>query len=159
MVEKDYIVPGIIIEQQAKFDLNELYKFLKDWFTSRNYDLFEKKYEELQGANINTKWDAEKKIDDYTKFIISVKIKCTNIHDVKTAKRALKEGNINIKFESVIERDYEDRWEVRPSHKLIRGIFDKYVKKGQAEEYEEKLKKETYHIYEDTKAFLNMPRF
>lgn len=158
MPEQDYVVPGIVLEQYAKFDIKELYTIMHDWLVQRGYDFLEKQYVEEKN-DIKAKWDAEKKIDDYTKFVIKISLKISNVQEVETPKRKLKQGDINIKFESYIQRDYEETWEKRPTHKFFRGLFDKYVVKGKFEDYEKKLKEETYHFYEDVKAFLKMPKF
>lgn len=163
MAEIDYVIPALRVSQEAIIEFNELYKMMKKWFDDHGYDFFEKEYLDTQEEDYSTsnsiKWEAEKKIDDYTKFHIEVRIKCSDIKEViKKDKKAVK-GMIAIKFESFLEKDYEDNWEKNFMLKFTREVYDKFLLKGKFERQANDLKEETYDIFNQTKSFLRLYRF
>ena len=74
MQQRDVIVPSIKIKEKSIFNLDELYKILIRWFELHQYDFQEREYrDEDMGEgkkHLEIKWYAEKKIDDYIKFVI-----------------------------------------------------------------------------------------
>lgn len=159
MAETDYVIPEILITKEAVINLKELYSLIKEWFVKKDYYLLEKEHHAKSGEghkDLEIKLVGEKKVDDYTKFVIEVKIKGTNIKEVMLKKKKSIEGAISIKLESYLMKDYEDIWEVRPLPKFFRGLYDKFVLKSKFEIYSEELKKETYMISDEIKAFLDL---
>jgi hypothetical protein len=70
---------------------------------------------------------------------------------VKTNK-----GDLKITFDADLERDYEETWEKQPFWKFMRAVYDKYIMRTTADEYEDKLFAKTQSLVEQVKAFLNL---
>ncbi len=143
------------------FDFKELYRFLYEWFTSYEYVVMEKKYSEkvkVQGKDIEIEWLCLRKISDYFRFRIKVTIRILGMIAVELARGGVKirkdKGEIEIKFGSFLERDYENKWETNPVAKFLRGIYDKYIIKSRIDAYEDRLGTEVDEVIAQIKAFL-----
>jgi len=159
MSEIDYVVLGIVVEEKAVFNMTDLYKVMKKWFLENNYDFIEKEYSDVEKEDLSLKWVSERKVDDYTKFVIEVRIKTKGLKVVKVKNKKSNKGKITAKFESYLEKDYEDSWETNPINKFLRSIYDKFVIRSKFEQYSKQLKDETYDVFNETKAYLNLHRF
>lgn len=162
MAERDYIIPEILLKKEAIINIKDLYSLIKEWVVNRGYDLLEKEHHaksKEESKDLEIKLVAEKKVDDYTKFMIEVKIKGNNLREVILKKKKAIKGLISIKLESYLEKDYEDVWEVKPLPKFFRGLYDKFVLKNKFDKYSDELKKETYMLGDEIKAFLNLHKF
>ena len=77
----------------------------------------------------------------------------------KTESNNIVAGSMNIKFESLLETDYEDKWEGNPLFKFIRSLFDKFGKESTRSSYENEIKEATYDLYNKVKSFLSLEKF
>lgn len=143
------------------FDFKETYNFLFEWFRFLEYSVSEEKYAEKikpTGKEVEISWVCAKKINDYVKFKIKVRILIVNMVEVEVTEEGVKikkeKGNIDIKFSGNLEKDYQNKWETSPILKFLRGIYDKYIIKSKIEAYEDKLAGEVEETAEQIKAFL-----
>ncbi|MBU1203780.1 MAG: hypothetical protein KKG60_01795 [Nanoarchaeota archaeon] len=157
MSEIDYVIPGIVVEKEGIVDISDLYKLMRNWLEKRDYSVVEKEYvdEVAEKSSISIKWEGEKDVDDYTRFIIKVGIK-GKVENVRLKKKNAVKGVISIKFESCMEQDYEEKWENSPVFKFFRGIFDKYGMKNRFNKYSKELRENTYDLYYEVKAYLGL---
>ena len=158
MSEIDYIIPGISVKQKAVIDLQELCEAIKEWLKQYKYLVFEKEYKDVAaeaGKELHIKLLGERKIDDYTKFVIEIKIKTQEIIEVYVKRKKLTKGEVNIKLESYLIKDYENIWEDKPFAKFLRGIYDKFILSGKFSRYADELTEETYKLHSEIKRFLN----
>ena len=63
-------------------------------------------------------------------------------------------GSIEIKFEAIIVRDIQNRWEYNPIAKFLRGLYERYIIRTRLDEYEIKLFEEISEMIKQTKSFL-----
>lgn len=143
------------------FDFKELYKFLYEWLKDYQYLIIEKKYSEKiksDGKEIEIEWMNLRKISDYFRFRIKMVTRVTKMVSVEVQEEGMKttkdKGEIEIKFETWLEKDYENRWEENAIFKFLRGMYDKYIIKSRIEFYEDKLKDETDEYINQIKSFL-----
>ena len=129
------------IEQDGIFDFKKLYNFAYDFLKSKNYDVTETSYSEKVGAEgkeIEVKWDIEKKVTDYVKYIGKVKMTLKNLKSVEVQKDGKKEnsnkGSIKVSVGGEVETDYSGKWDSTPTLQFMRGIYDKFVIKGRVGE-------------------------
>jgi len=160
MSEKDTIFSGKT-KYTGIVDFKELYRFLYDWFTDHGYKIIEKSYNEktkVDGKEIEIKWDAQKRISDYFKFLIKAEWRTLGLTEVDVQKNGTKlkmnKGYIEIKFSAILEKDYEHRWEDTAFIKFLRGVYDRYIIKGRIDSYEDKLMDEVDEVVVQTKSFL-----
>lgn len=163
MPEFDYVVPELIIQQKnVVFEVKDLYKILRSWGDLNRYDFLEKVYTQQKEDDQNKtdiKWIFERKIDDYVKFVIRIafSIKGKEVSMKKKGKSV--KGDVKIRFEAYLEKDYEKFWEGKPVRKFVRGFYDKFIAASRMMRYEAKLKQECYDIYNEAKSFLNLSVF
>ena len=83
MAEKEVVAKELKIKQKAVFDMGELYQTMFRWFSQHNYDFQEKQYMEKKnpdgGKNLEIKWIATRKINDYVKFQIDIVFTMVNL--------------------------------------------------------------------------------
>jgi len=158
MSEIDYVVPSVSVDYDGRLDLREVYSFAKKWLLERKYDLSENEYhvtEKEDGNELRIKWWAFKKVDDYSRFNIEVVFSGRGLQQLRTKNKVLVKGKVNIELESYVERDYENVWSVRPGHKFMREVYDKFFLKGKFDKYHEELREETLMLRDAVKRFLD----
>ncbi|MCX8194148.1 MAG: hypothetical protein N3G19_02175 [Candidatus Pacearchaeota archaeon] len=143
------------------FDFKSIYNFLYDLFTHYNYVVIEQKYSEkikAEGKELEILWLCLKKISDYFRFRIKVRIFILGMISVEVVRENIKvkrdKGEIEIKIASSLERDYENKWESNPVTKFLRGIYDKYIIKSRIEAYEDAIATEVDEVLSQLKSYL-----
>jgi hypothetical protein len=164
MAERDYVVREIKISKDGVFDFDNLYKAIKEWLNFHHYDFFERNYSDMSkgdSKDIKVKFETERKIDSYMKYSIdiSISVKDHRLVLAQDKKKKLVKGFLVIGIESVIVTDYDEKWEGKPMKKFIRGIYDKFIEGDKRIRLNNELKEETYGLYNELKAFLNLQRF
>ena len=164
MVEINPIVKEIKLTKDGTFDFENMYKIIKDWYSFHQYDFFEKEYSDVikeDSKDIKAHFNSEKKISDYVKYEVQIKLTVKN-HRIVVApdkKKKLVHGELIISISSSIKSDFEGQWEEKPFKKFIRGIYDKFIEGDKNQRFASELKEETYSLYNELKAFLNLQRF
>ena len=160
MVEKDKIFKGVI-KQSGIYNFKDFYEFMYDYFMDENYDIFETKYtEKLKGdsKDIEIKWTAIKEVSDYFRFEIYSRWNILGMRKVKVKKEGqeitMDSGTLEIKFEAILQKDWENRWESHPFWKFLRGLYDRYIIKSRINDYELRLFQEINQIVAQAKSFL-----
>lgn len=159
MAEIDYVVHPITLNYSGIVDLKELYELIRTWFNDKGFFAMEKESEgseEESGENIYTKFEAFKKVEEYTKYMIQVKIKAKSLKE--TSEQYKYQGDFIVSFESWLEKDYEDKYENKPIFKFFKGFWEKFAEKSRFNKYEQELRELTYSFYNEVKAFLNMTK-
>lgn len=162
MTEKDKLF-DTKIKHKGVFNFSDLYNLMYDWLADEGYDTNEKSYKETvssAGKELKIEWVAYRKVSDYFRFVIKVTwliIGMTNVEiEVDGTKQPSNKGYIEIKVSSVLEKDYESRWESRPFFKFLRTLYDKYLIPARIEQYEGKLLGEMDELLAEIKAFLSL---
>lgn len=136
MSETIKITPGVglVIKYNGIFDFDKLYKGMHDWFMSYKYDFHEKentKKSKDLGSFIEINWIAERNIDEYVKFLINVHIIIDNFNRVEK----LDTGNMIIELSASLVLDYNNKWSIKPFHKFLFNIYNKYIIKEKINRY------------------------
>ncbi|MFH1592619.1 MAG: hypothetical protein ABIB47_04610 [Candidatus Woesearchaeota archaeon] len=166
MVQRDTIVPNVKIKDKSIFSLEELYKLLFRWFELNQYDFNEQEYrDEDTGAgqkHLEIKWYAEKKINDYFKFVIETNFLVLGLEKVEIesggVKRNTNKGEVELRIKAYILKDYENRWEAG-FMRFLRAFYEKFVIRGRIDDLENQIYEEAYRYMDEIKAFLNLHRF
>jgi hypothetical protein len=163
MVELDRLFKTKV-KNKGVFDFKESYRVLYDWFMEQGYVLNEKSYKETVGPGgekeIEIEWLALRQISDYFRFRMEVKWHIIGMKDAEVeidgVKRKMNSGLFEVGFESILEKDYEHRWEKNPFLKFLRTLYDRYLIQSRIEGYEGKLLTEMDDLIAETKAFLSL---
>ncbi|MEK6834837.1 MAG: hypothetical protein AABX61_01080 [Nanoarchaeota archaeon] len=159
MTEVDYVVYPMSLNYSGVVNLQELYNLIRVWFSEKGFFAMEKESEgseEESGDNFSTKFQASKKVEEYTKYVIELSIKAKSLKE--TSEQYSYRGEFEVSVESYLEKDYEDRYENRPLLKIFKGFFEKFVEKSRFNRYENELKDSTNALYNEVKAFFNISK-
>ncbi|MBS3176925.1 hypothetical protein J4457_06855 [Candidatus Woesearchaeota archaeon] len=166
MSERQIVVEKMHLEYEGLFSVAELYKFINEWLEDKGYDKREKKNIEAvhpEGKSIEIEVEPWKKVTDYAKNVIKLKMAFEEVKEVEIekegAKVKLNQGKVHITFDGYLETDYENRWEGKPIFFVIRTMFDKYVYAPFTAGFTEGVKRDIMHLHNNIKAFLNLYRF
>lgn len=167
MPQRDYVATGVKVKQKSVFNLDELYSVLWHWFETHNYDFQEQEYRDettAGGHNIEIGWYAERKIDDYIKFVLEITFFVVGYQKVEIEKEGgVKEktgkGEVEIQISAYLLKDFEDRWGKPAVLLFLREVYDKFIIRGRIESLEGGLHDELYRFIDEIKAFLNLYRF
>ncbi len=152
------------LTQVGYWDYNEVYIMLYNWIKDHGYNLAENVYKEKLtsgGKEIVIVWEAKKKITDYFLYKIELDWHILTMKDAEIEidgkKTKTNKGELEITFKGTIVKDYEKRWEDKPIHKFMRGLYEEYVIRKTIDEYEDDLEDQIKELITDTKAFLRIP--
>jgi hypothetical protein len=165
MPEREVIIDKLRMTYEGLFSVAELYTMIDEWFREKGYDKKESKNIEVvrpEGKQIELVLEPWKKVTDYAKNIIKIRILMTDIKDVEVEKDhtkvKLNQGKIQLVFDAFMETDYESRWEGKPIFYFIRTVFDKYFYKPFLAGFETGVKADTMDLHKRIAAFLNLYR-
>lgn len=164
MSEIEFVVPvnkPLKITADAVFSMHDLYKHIRSWLDEHKYVTFEKEYRDWMkeaGRSASIKLAPWKKVDDYTKFCIDIKIKFKDLKEVETKSGILNKGEVSVKFESFLEKDYENRWENNFMTRFMRSLNDHFFMADKLNSYKKELLDDTYDVFNETKSFLGLHR-
>lgn len=167
---KDFLSPAKTINSTLVYDQKEMYNYLKKWFSERGYDVAELDYTEkilASGAKLYAwTWLADKRVDDYTKFVFSLEYKAeaenvhVELHDGK--KKTAQKGTVSLKISTYIEKDIESEWNLIKAtayRTLMREIYDKMITKGKWARYQSIIEKDQALIISNIKTYLKTHRY
>lgn len=142
------------IKYKGTFDLGDAYDVLHDLFITMGYKVEEKKYKESvkgDSKDLQIEWECEKKVDDFTKFIIGVN------YFIIGFKKGWADAEIS--FKAKLRTDYEGKWETNPFLKFLKGVFKKYLYRTTYDEWKTQIRDETYQIKTELESYLNVEKF
>lgn len=152
------------LTQVGYWDYNEVYAMLYNWLKDYGYSITENSYKEKLsggGKEIMIDWEASKKVTDYFKYTIKLSWHILGMKDAEVEidgkKTKTNKGELEIVFTGVVDKDYEARWEDKPLHKFMRGLYENYVIRTAVKEYEDDLEDDVRDVISDLKAFLRIP--
>ncbi len=166
MPEREVVVDKLRLTYEGIFSVPELYKLIDEWFRWKGYDKRENKNIEIvkpEGKFIEIELEPWKKVTDYAKNVIKIRIQMFDIRDVEVekdnTKLKLNQGKVHFVFDGYLETDYEAKWDGKPIFYFIRTVFDKYLYKPFTTGFERGVKQDVMHLQGQVKAFLNLYRF
>jgi len=165
MAQRDLVIPSLKIKDRSIFSLDELYKLLIRWFELHAYELQEREYrdEDMGGGkkHLEINWYAERKINDYFKFVIETAFLVVGLEEIEIEKAGVKrksnKGEVEIKIKAYLLKDYDNKWESGAMY-LLRGFYEKYLIRASIVELEKEIGEEVYKYVDEIKAFLNLHR-
>ena len=166
MPEREVVVDKLRLTYEGLFSVAELYKMIDEWFRWKGYDKRENKNIEIvkpEGKFIEIELEPWKKVTDYAKNVIKIRIQMHDIKEVEVekdhTKLKLNQGKVQFVFDAFLETDYEARWEGKPIFYFLRTIFDKYFYRPFTAGFERGVKEDLMHLHSQIKAFLNLYKF
>ena len=166
MPERKIVIEELGVNYEGIMNIMDVYKLIDDWLQGNNYDkleLFTTEYVKPEGKYIELVLEPDKKVSDYVKNIIKVRLVAKNVKDVDVEeegkKRKMQEGTLSIVFTGLLETDYEGRWEQKATIFFLRVLVDKYIYKFYTDRFENALAKDVKDLANQVKSFLNLYRY
>jgi hypothetical protein len=147
------------------FNFKQFYEFCYTWLiaeTGMEVIAEEEYVEKLSGPvkNIDIKWKGSKKVTDYFKFEIKVEFKLLAISEVEMNQGGKKiktnKGEIGIKVKGLLHKDYEGKFDVSPTMRMWRAIYEKWIIPQRVKALEDKLAGDCDIFLGQAKAFLDI---
>ena len=164
MVEKD-IIYSSSVKYDGIFSFSDFYEFCHNWVMSEvEPDVFnEKSYSEKIDGNkkvVELEWEFEKKLTDYFKYQIKVKMKATIKREVEIEENGRKiqtnKGDIKIGVKGALIQDYEKQFEGTAFLKMWRSIYEKWIMQSRVAEFEGKTIGDSEEFLQQARAFLDL---
>jgi len=146
------------------FKFGDFYNFCYSWLKDETgMDLAEVKYsEKLVGdaKNLEIEWKGERKLTDYFKFRIKVKMRINGLTNVELNqdgnKVSTNKGSCEMKVEGILIRDYNGKFETSAFRKFLRSIYEKWVIPARIEEYIAKVIQDCDEFLNQAKAYFDL---
>ncbi|MBU0628723.1 MAG: hypothetical protein KKC75_06020 [Nanoarchaeota archaeon] len=157
------IVDHLKLEYSGLMDVREFFKIIGSFCKERDYQKKEDKNHEhnkSDGKYIEYEISPWKKVSDYHRYIIKIRLLFQHLNKVEIVKDKKKvqidKGKVIIYLDGYMENDYLNRWDDRPFLLFIRTIYDKFIYKLYTERFEQILAHEVQDLYTEIEKFLNM---
>lgn len=152
------------IKYNGIFNFPEFYKFCYEWLTEETgLDIQEVKYEEkIEGETkkIIVEWAGERKLTDYFRFDIELKLSIGGLTNIEINQGGKKiktnKGTIVASLKGILVRDYEGKFESTAFNKFLRSIYEKWVITSRIEEFEDNIARDSDEFLSQAKAYLDL---
>ena len=166
MAETETIVEDRKITYEGLFSVADLYRLIDEYFAKLGYDKVEVKNVEVvkpEGKFIEIRLDPYKTMTDYVKYIVSIRIICSEVREVEVKqdnrKARLNSGKVQIVLNSYLLTDHEGRWQDKPIYYIIRALMNKYFFQPITGKYKGEISQHTDQLCSNIKAFLNLYKY
>jgi len=155
---EDDSISRIRINYTGYFSLRDYYNYLYDICSSLGYDVIELECKQSSDT-FEFEWRNEKKVDDFTMFVIKIKTRVTNWKKNQVVgKEKFDKGDVEITIQSVLRTDYQAKWEINPMLKFVKGVYERYIYKPTYDHWIEKIKEEMSDIVNEIKSFFHIEK-
>jgi len=165
MAERETLVDNYRIQYEGLLSVVDLYTMIDEYFEEKGYDKREKKNIERvspEGKFIEIELEPYKKITDYAKSSIKVRLQMKNIKEIEVERDGVKvrlnQGSVNIVFSCYLETDYEHKWETKPMFYFMRVLYDKFIYASYTSQYKGEVVNDFNQLISQIKSFLNLYR-
>lgn len=160
MNQKDMKVFVHRIEREGLYDVNKLYKRMREWFEDNNYFYMEKENTTNvrdKGVEVKMTMIGERKVTDYFKFKIEVKFLIVEMEKVKVKDKLLDRGFLRAFMTATLYLDYRHIWDKNKLAKLLKFIYNNFlIRRKIVDVYSAALKFEGEDLFNNMKDVLEM---
>lgn len=123
------------LKYKGVFDFDGLTTYIINWLKARGHEINEGKHKHKMSCpfGFEIEWNVMswRKIDDYFKYNIDVRIHLWDAHQVDAVKdgKKVKLWNARIEIKTIfsVECDYQGRWEKNQFLERLRNFYDQYI--------------------------------
>lgn len=153
------------IDYSGTLKISDLFRMIENFLFERGFDKRQDKdFEHNTPTGKYIEWQISpwKKISDYARYIIKVRVLCYDmvksdiIHNHKKAK--VDNGRLIMVIDGFVEYDYDHRWEEKPILHFFRTIYDYFIHKAYTERFEHMIVHDINHLINHIEKFLNLYR-
>ena len=162
--QRNFLVDRQRMHYEGIFVVADLYKLIDEYYEEKGYDKREIKNAEIireDGVRyIEIIFEPWKKITDYAKSTIKLRMIMENVKDIEIEKEGLKiranQGKILFVFTVYVDTDYEGKWSQKPTFTFFRILFDKYFFRNYTNQYYAEAMDDFKLLVFQIRSFLNM---
>jgi len=166
MVQRYIIVDQTRLNYEGLFDMRQLFGLINSWNFEKGYDRREKRNEQgnyPDGRTYIIEMFPWKKISDYFRNVVRIRIFADHVKDVEIEKNGnklrLQHGRVQIIMSAFLETDWQERWEKKAILFFIRAIVERYLMKEWFKKHEANIIADFNDIHTKIKNFLNIYKF
>ena len=153
--EKVHPGNGITITLNGRFDLDSLYKTIKNWFDENRYDYYENENQEKnfpEGNFILMKLNGTRDVDDFVQFRVEIGLQVTRLNRLEKGYT----GELTVKLRGFYTLDYKNNWK---NFDIPFYIYRKIILKKKIDDfYEPKIYDELMDLNSNVKSDLKIAR-
>ncbi len=144
---------GQEIRKKGTINIERFHKELIPWFHEHKYYFIEKDLtgkDTPEGRDEKFEWMAQKKVDSYFRFNISVHCVIMRWRD--------DQAQIVLRFKGYLEKDYKDQFKKRYGKfgEFLRRIYERYLIQDKVDKMSGRVYKETNNLIDKSKDILNL---
>jgi len=149
---------GLQIREKGVFDLERLYKEMRNWIDKNKYGFNEKDHTEKstdKGKEIILAWEAEREITDYLAYEIKVDF---HLKEINKVSDDFVSGRAKITFKANVISDYRNKFGKSSFSEWLSKLYKQYLIKSEIDRHQDKLKEELTDFHYITKEVLKFHR-
>ena len=158
------VMAPLDIRYKGIYDLDGIYKLMRQWFDDRKYDFMENLYKDKVaspfGNEVEHNMTPEILVNDFIKFHIQVITKFYDYKDFEAEiggeKKMVSYGRFFIKLSATIEFDYQNRFKTPFQKKLLFFLIKTLLVRYYEFKYYDKLTYDLYDLQAKLKKFIKM---
>ena len=134
-------IPQTVTQYYGPFELRALIQAIRNWILNEHYDVLEPSYKHkvgADGADVEVKFEAERKETSYIKFKIKAELRIIGMKDVEVVrnneKAKMQHGRVQANVSGTLELDYQKQFEANSFMKGLRDFYNKFIFKQKVEE-------------------------
>lgn len=163
MAEKDVIIKEVV-KYAGYGDFKNLYSYAHDWLKGEKYSVTEDQYTEKVKGNskeIEVVWKASKKLTEYFKAELDVKLRVLGLEDVEVEidgkkKKMNKFAEVKIDIKGTLIHDYSNQWNKTATTNFFKALYNKYIIPERTNQIQGKVESDVQDYKEEIKAFLEL---
>lgn len=156
----------MVVEKVGIIDLDGLYKTMRRWFYDYKY-FFEEPTSRIRpgtaaGIEIEWKWKAWRKLNEYTMFWIDVYFYIWDVKDIEVIKDGekvkLTKCRLMVEFDGYVDFDYQRVFGKTKFGKILFNILQRFIFQGEQQlaAWWDELYYHVYKLQTITKEYLDM---
>lgn len=161
---KESVMDPLDLRYKGLYDLDGIYKLIRQWLDDRRYDFMEKIYKDKAaspfGNEVEHDMVPELKVNEFIKFHIHIVTKFFDYKEFEAEidgeKKMVSDGRFFIKLSAEIEFDYQNRFKSDFQKKLLKFLVKTLLVRYYEFKYYDKLTYDLYDLQAKLKKFIKM---
>lgn len=163
-MDEEYVAKDVKIKWKGNFEMELVYKKIKQWFDSRGYSNFkELKYIERvkpNGKQLEIAWEAKKEVSDYFVNCIQLTFLVIGLNSVEVEKDGKKikmhNAEIEMVFNAFLIKNANKKF---TEETFMKKLYESYIIKDRIEEYKIEIYDNIYGLVNEVKLMLELYEF
>jgi hypothetical protein len=164
LADENVVAQNVLIKFKGLYDYEGVYRFMWDWLERHRYRVHEDRYKDklftALGTEIEPKWTADRKVDEYVQYIIVIEWHLWDAKDVEIdeggVKKKLTTGRMTIILKGTVNLDYGGIFKGKGFIPFLGNVYKKMRKREIENVFLQGLEDEVFMLQSEIKNYLNM---